>query len=612
MFPGPKPGEWEPVYVRAKTKTTDHNGTTSTETSKNDVEMIDTNGSATDVKPPSGSADAPPVENAPEPEYYDDPFTISTATYPITSGRIVDYPCFFALLSHIYHMISPPFHMPILLVAQPCWTSRDRELLTQYFFENWKIPALCIIDAALAATWGFGVPSATVIDVGLDKCDVSAVVEYVVQETGRAVSVADCGGRALTARIKEELCKNREQYPEIHDFEDLAEQIKRSPICEILPAGVALPGQGTAETSAPNPLVAASTAAASGDGTSNNMPSILEGHPLVNNSNNEDDDNEGVLDVAAIVAQSNAAEVLAKREREKAEKEAKKRGQAAEQSKARLRNAERDKTNFVYEETVPLEEDSTSDSAPEGRGRKRKRDMEVGLERFMSATAPAGHVDGVLDRIAGAVHSTIMSVPDISQRSTLWENLIILGNGSRVRGFSAALVETLSTRYTLSPSNATIFTSELPSNFSTPVPTGGTNTPIPGQQGHHHPSGVNPLLVAATKNMMLPGGGPQHLAIPGQFTGQLHPGNPQYMENMHSQSYRGISQTPTTMKTVKAPEYFPEWKNPSVAGMEDAAFLGAQVAAKVVFMVDQGMSKGFLTRSEYNELGPEGIHGCSM
>ena len=37
-------------------------------------------------------------------------------------------------------------------------------------------------------------------------------------------------------------------------------------------------------------------------------------------------------------------------------------------------------------------------------------------------------------------------------------------------------------------------------------------------------------------------------------------------------------------------------------------FLGAQVAAKVVFVVDQGLSKGFMSRTEYNELGPQGIH----
>lgn len=78
------------------------------------------------------------------------------------------------------------------------------------------------------------------------------------------------------------------------------------------------------------------------------------------------------------------------------------------------------------------------------------------------------------------------------------------------------------------------------------------------------------------------------------------------------QSHRGFTQSPTSIKTVKPPEYFPEWKDPSVSGMEEASFLGAQVAAKVVFIVDQGNSKGFLTRSEYNELGPTGIHDCAM
>lgn len=77
-------------------------------------------------------------------------------------------------------------------------------------------------------------------------------------------------------------------------------------------------------------------------------------------------------------------------------------------------------------------------------------------------------------------------------------------------------------------------------------------------------------------------------------------------------SHRGHNQTPTSIKTVKPPEYFPEWKDPSVSGMEEAGFLGAQVAAKVVFVVDQGLSKGFLTRGEYNEMGPGGIHECAM
>jgi len=69
------------------------------------------------------------------------------------------------------------------------------------------------------------------------------------------------------------------------------------------------------------------------------------------------------------------------------------------------------------------------------------------------------------------------------------------------------------------------------------------------------------------------------------------------------------AQTPTSIKLAKIPEYFPEWKD---FGYEEAAFLGAQVAAKVLFTVDAGLSKGYMTRTDYNEQGPQGIHDCSI
>jgi actin-related protein 9 len=110
------------------------------------------------------------------------------------------------------------------------------------------------------------------------------------------------------------------------------------------------------------------------------------------------------------------------------------------------------------------------------------------------------------------------------------------------------------------------------------------------------------------------------------------------MAGLHQHRSTGHSQTPTSIKTLKAPEYFPEWKDqggtnapgatgaggtataggslgasivPS-RGMEEAIFLGAQVAAKVVFVIDQGLSKGFLSRVEYNENGPTAIHEYSL
>lgn len=77
---------------------------------------------------------------------------------------------------------------------------------------------------------------------------------------------------------------------------------------------------------------------------------------------------------------------------------------------------------------------------------------------------------------------------------------------------------------------------------------------------------------------------------------------------MHS-SHTSHAQTPTSIKMAKIPEYFPEWKE---MGYEEAHFLGAQVAARVLFVVDAGASKGYMTRSDYNEQGPMGIHEVSL
>ena len=140
----------------------------------------------------------------------------------------------------------------------------------------------------------------------------------------------------------------------------------------------------------------------------------------------------------------------------------------------------------------------------------------------------------------------------------------------------------LYSKYLISPSSATIFTSELPSSISTPLAT-GANTPQP-QLLPHMPSGVNPLLLAATTAQ----------------NPHLHPISSLHTQNVHSSH----GQTPTSIKVAKIPEYFPEWKE---AGYDEAMFLGAQVAAKVLFVVDQGANKGYMTRTDFNDQGPSAI-----
>lgn len=169
-------------------------------------------------------------------------------------------------------------------------------------------------------------------------------------------------------------------------------------------------------------------------------------------------------------------------------------------------------------------------------------------------------------------------------------------------GFKEALYSLLINRYKLSPSTATIFTSELPSNFTTPVGTPGTNTPVPGHPGHpmHHPAGhgVNPLLLAATRNVMQPNQA-QHLQVPGHATPIM---------DLSSRESRPISQTPSSIKFCKLPEYMPAWKTPEWANFEEASFAGAQVLGALIYGNTKEAQEGwYLTRTEFNDEGPPAI-----
>lgn len=416
---------------------------------------------------------------------------------------------------------------------------------------------------------------------------------------------------------------------------DMAEQLKKSPICEILPPDVELPSANAPEKSAPaNPAAAASTGL---DGSAN--PTITTNGAVgevprgpgpgteVGTEVKEGEDNEGVLDIASIVTGGNMSEFLERKEREKQEKAAaKKKGTdaaaAAAAKPVRLQNSKRLKNVFTYEDyalhnalkdmnvsgqsmadmqaametgaTKPqgaadgdgIVTDGTTTHDNPSHGGAIRREIEVGLERFQAASG------GVLDRLADVIYRTISSVEEVNKRSELWDSLIVVGNGSKVRGFKEALLATIQSKYLISPSSATIFTSELPSNLSTPMAT-GSNTPQPQSMPPHVGSGVNPLLYAATTAQ-----NPQMSHLSGGMPGHVS-------HSMHSSH----AQTPTSMKLAKIPDYFPEWKD---VGYEEAVFLGAQVAAKVLFITDQGSSKGYMTRTDYNEQGPQGIHDCTL
>ncbi|KAJ6098164.1 hypothetical protein N7499_002538 [Penicillium canescens] len=573
MFPAEKKGEFEPYRVNERRQEIKvKNGT---QAPKEDVEMKDAQPSA---------ADAPKTESTEKPEgegdgaqsngeatktveevfYEEDVMSDKDAIYPIENGRIVDWPCFFALLTHIYNTLSPPFHTPIMLIAEPVWSARDREAITQFVFEKFKAPAFSLMDSALAACYGYGVPTATVVDVGKGKVDVTAVTDFAVNEHGRDP-----------------------------------------------PPGTPLPGDAATARQGANPAAAASTGGADSNDSAPRGPG--DGTQTGTEGSNEED--EGVLDVAAIVS-GNTTEYLANIEKEKTTT---KKG-AADPKQGRLPNSKKEKASFQFEEFVQLE---GQDAAPNDSRQyiRRQREIEVSIERFLLTSPRLKNGDrltsGILEDIATQIHHTIIAVPDATKRSELWDSLIIVGCGSKVKGFTQALLSVIQQKFILSPSG-TIFTSEIPSTFTTPAPTGANTPSHMGQSGMmYHPAapGVNPLLVAATHN------NPGIPGMPGM------PGTPGMDPNTVHYRSTGHSQTPTSVKTLKLPEYFPDFKDhgnsnaPGASGanstpgssqgghgMEEAIFLGAQMAAKVFFVLDQGLSKGYMSRVEYNESGPSAIH----
>ncbi|KAF2633870.1 hypothetical protein BU25DRAFT_486868 [Macroventuria anomochaeta] len=603
MFPAEKGGEFEPYKIRRRQD-------------KPVEKPAEQDGEAQGEAKPATAGDDDII-------WEEDRISEEGAIWPIQDGKITDWPCFFALISHVYNTLNPPFHTAILLITQPSWTPREHEKLTQFFFEKFKTPAFGLMDAALATTWAYGVHTATIVDVGKGKTDITAVSEFIPHVQGRIISLSGSGGEAFTETLHFKLKSkgfNR----------DICEQLKKSPICEILPEGTPLPGSGKADEEViTNPAAAASTGAVSSGPAAAAAVGNAPRGPGPDTEVGEEDggENEGVLDVASIVAGGKMNEYLAKKEKEKQDKtNAKKKGAPVPDANkpVRLPNSKREKATFLYEDHALLDalkntnldtqgmadakaalDEGPTKKASEGENSEAaeangtgeaasatsrsghiRREMEVGTERFLAGS------NGTLEKIADAIHRAISSVDEVNKRSELWDSLIICGNGSRLRGFKEALLQTLQSKYLISPSSATIFTSEIPSNISTPAGT-GANTPQP-QLGPHGGSGVNPLLFAATtaqsQNLMPHGSNP------------LMPG---LSHNAHSSH----GQTPTSIKTVKPPEYFPEWKD---VGFDESAFLGAQVAAKVIFVVDQGQSKGYMTRPDYNDQGPQGIHDYSL
>lgn len=240
-----------------------------------------------------------------------------------------------------------------------------------------------------------------------------------------------------------------------------------------------------------------------------------------NGSGGGNDEEEGVVDVAAIVASGRTREILDEREKQK-------------DGGSGANNGEK------KEPEGPPNMDREFNSFTDASGKK----IEVGKQRFHGT-------EEFVRKLTEAIGQVIKRVDQVNRRQDCWDNVIIVGRGSTVKGLKEALLSSLQTKYVITR-NTTY--SELPSAFNT-----GQNTP---------------------------NGTPMY--APQQIASQQH--------------NQGHGQVPTSIRLAKMADYFPEWKG---HGWEDVPFLGGQIVAKQVF--SGAIENCFLTRSEYNEVGPSTI-----
>lgn len=559
-------------------------------------------------------------------EYVEDRDSVEGAIYPLKAGCIVNMDAFLAFIDYVHSLLTTTYHnTPIVLMGSPQWSRGCCATIARYIFEKTKTPALCLIHSAIAAQYGLKWATMTVVDIGFEKVDITCIHDYqIVGESclGYPNQFGDnYGGEAFTQKLMS-LLKDK------NFTHEMAEQLKKSPICEVLPYApdadelmdlptedVTLP---TIQTTSADPASAEATKVVE---QPNSLTSL--GGDIDDGMDEGLEADEGVLDVANIVTSGNTREFLAKKEREKAEKaKLKKQNKALEAESAaakpiRLPNSKKKVNTFFYEELahedveVPISsgapqalpaattngdalatnasiaepatinQEAKPDSKLEGTGdaggdaaepattatiterrtKRVRREIEIGLERFLFADRTD------IDRITDTLYRTIQSIDERYQRQPCWDNIVFVGNGSRLRGLKENIMQTLLARHLISPSTATIFTSELPSNMATPTGT-GSQTPTGSYTGQlPTTSSVNPLLQAATTASL---GVPGAALASGSTSGEVVSGH----------HYHG--QTPMSIKQCPLPTYLAEWnKN----GYEEAQFLGSLICGRLAYCI---------------------------
>lgn len=176
----------------------------------------------------------------------------------------------------------------------------------------------------------------------------------------------------------------------------------------------------------------------------------------------------------------------------------------------------------------------------------------VGKERFQGCGK-------LVAAVAEGIYETLQLVPDLEKRQECYDNLVFVGSTCHIAGFKQAVVIKLCEDYLTRPAGE-----KKKAN--------GVNSAIAVYQQ------TDDQVETSTKDL-------------------------------------GPRQVPASIKMVKHPDYFPEWKQPKEKGGSwvDVYFLGGEIYAKQIFGANSNHGgDSFIDTDVYEEKGPQAIWDVSL
>lgn len=173
----------------------------------------------------------------------------------------------------------------------------------------------------------------------------------------------------------------------------------------------------------------------------------------------------------------------------------------------------------------------------------------VGKERFQGTSK-------LINELSDAIYKSLLLIPDLEKRQVCYDNLIFIGSTFNIKGLKQAILIRLVNEYLVKPPTDKSKTNDLDE----------IDTAIASYQ--------------------------------------------QIDEIQDASLDSSLVQVPTTVKLVKLPEYFPEWKKPKErnGSWSDVYFLGGEIYSKQIFGANSNHGgDSFIDNDIYEERGPQAI-----